>query len=1230
MKSKARFLPFAGALILIASLFVFSSASAAVGTVKLTKNFITTPNGELTITVEDEDLNDPVLQLQEEEGQVRAADGRLATETYTITAPCASNTEAEVMARTCTNGLGAGSSGGYGTTDQIQYRTQKAPLYSGSPKDLYSGSFTYADSNDQNNLKIPKDVVDGLEADDNNTSRDFQDVILTPVDWANMPPSARRAWKEMTYESIVLLEERTDADRDASELGAVPDTYRHPHTLDNWAGGAFIISPPTPGANVTFRDNIVFKVTYLAPDVQTAEVSLTSTTDNRGVKILLQETGSDTGKFERTFKTQTAPQTTHIVDLKPGVIESEINLNLDGMKADGTTSETIGGDPGDTTYRSEREGDDITDAESTSTHEYKIGIDLNGDGDYTATTTWIDLRQARRATIPPSARLGWLMNLAPEDDDADDVQKDLCEDSGGEVDDGADRAVDGEDKRICWTHDTASMPAIAAAPGALITVAYDDGGTRRVANATVEVTKPTIRVTSPLHNEATRVTSARLIAEITDADSGVNLEKDGDDFKFIKFNVEATNLAGGSVTAIGGFSEVNADRITTVSIAGGVRAEATLQGVPSGETLITWSVTAEDVAGNVATSDQNPADGPVATGDAADEDGANLVEPDLYELRIDTVAPTLGTVVIDYDGSGNADPKTVDGAITGNYLDDDNKVITDATKGRNTSVRMVFNEKIKADTVQVDDFRVNGAAPAAAVAKDESVYLTVPAMASDARPDVRLSGPIDDLAGNTRQGGLRVEQAQDGISPTIEVTVNPDYHQSEVTIEVESNEALLTAPVIRLSKDGQDDTADAPGQGVSGLSAATLAGSDLYRATFKAPVQPFAYNVNVDVLDTSANPRSAGKAKADDKDSTTIEIDKSLPAQTSVTLPGQAAITSIDTSKTYAVTTRNPFITIEWDSEAKEYGRITDNKGTDDKDDDTAELTNDAADIAAVADDDNLSFKSLDTHGTVDVTNLKIKVGDETYDVDTPTGDMTSARSSVAIDEETSYTFNVTKPTKNRLLIAVRGLELGDYELSFNGQDELDNRLKSDVKIKFEVKDPDPFEIKLTPGWNLVSLPASPQMTAINDVIPADHPASVVITYDPKVAGGWLSATRGEDGMFAGTLSEITGGVGYWIFTESFQSIKVPVVAVGGGGVVPLPTVNLVQGWNLLPVLDITGTKKSGDGLRTATSYVRGDILRAYQYDASTDRYTVVADDDNLNVGTGYWVYMSKAKVLVP
>lgn len=1201
MKSKARFLPFAGALILLASLFMFSAASAqSVGTVKLNKNFITTPDGELKITVEDIDLNTGVIQKDEEEGRSRRGiqGAPYIIRQGTIIRPL----------------------------QLITFRTAKAPIKSAAPRELYSN---YDDGNP---------ATAPLSATDTDIREDFQDVVLELVSPSD---AARIFWEQITSETVIA--------------GTPPDA-RHPFTLENAPGGAFTVGiiderSTTP---ITAPVDIVFTVTYKAPDLQDATIKLTSTTDTNGVQVKIPETGSDTAKFERTFQTATSPQTTHIVDLRGRVREDQITLNLDGSGcnpgADGRCMGSIGAAGGDdplvigsgTSQRYERtvanDADQITRDFFATTTEVSIGIDLSGNGTYeTLGLDWIDVKVATGATIPPGARLGWLMNEAPAS--GVDAQRAVCEGerqylrlasggrayadatvSGGEVDTSRVDAQ-GRSVRICWTGPDVRL---AAAPGALITAAYDDGGTRRVANATVETTKPTIRVLEPAHNSATRVRSARLIAEITDADSGVDAGKDNIN---IVFEPTSRNLAGGSVAGPG----ITVSEVSTVSIQGGVRAEASLVGVPTGETEITWKVIARDIAGNVAQSDQNPADGPERIDDPTTTEDETNVEPDLYKLRIDTVAPDLGTVIIDYDGSGDAEPKTVNGAITGNYLDDENNIVEDATKGRTTSIRMVFNEDLDAASVQQGDFRVNGVAPAAAATKGRNVFLTVPTFASDARPAVRLAGPVADKAGNIRPGGLAVESAQDGISPTITVTVNPDYHQEQVTIDIQSNEALLTAPVIRISSNEQDDLNNAPTAGQTGLSAANLAGSDLYRATFKPSVQPFAYNVNVDVLDTSANPRSAGKAKADDKSATTIEIDKSLPAQTSVTLPGQDPITTIDSSETYKITTRNPFMTIEWDSEGKEYGRITDSKGTDTKDDDMSELTNDASDISSPG--TNKTFKSLDTHATVDFINLKIKVGEDSYDVETPAGDATSARSEVQVDEETTYVFNVTKPTKNRLLIAVRNLELGTYEMTFNGRDELGNTRKSDVTIKFEVKDPDPFEVKLTPGWNLVSLPATPDNTAINEVIPADHPASIVLTYDPTVAGGWLSANRGEgeDRSFTGTLTDITGGVGYWIFTNSFESFKVQVRSSGGGEPVTLPTVNLVQGWNLVPVLDVTGTKKFGADRSTLATYVGSNAVRAYQYNASTNRYTVIEPTGaQLKIGTGYWVYMDKAAVIVP
>ncbi len=711
------------------------------------------------------------------------------------------------------------------------------------------------------------------------------------------------------------------------------------------------------------------------------------------------------------------------------------------------------------------------------------------------------------------------------------------------------------------TNEDSSPPGIASIAGSLITVTYDDDGTRRVANATVETTDPTILITAPEHDYSTRVRSARLIAEVTDADSGIDKDSIG-------FNVTPRNLAGGSVAGPG----VTVTDVTTVAIAGGFKAEVQLANVPAGETEITWYVTVTDEAGNVAESDRDDS-----------EEGRQD-----YSIRIDTVAPALGTISIDSNGD-EMNNRTIDGAITGNHLNDDNEAVTNAGKGDDTSIRVVFNEALDDGSLAASDFRVNGVAPsdlAWSSKHPESAFLKVASLDAAARPLVEVTGDIADTAGNIRPGGLKVENAMDGISPTLEVEIDPTYAKEEVTIRVRSNEPLLTVPNINLND------SDSP----AGLSVPRLIATDHYSTTFKAPTQPEIFNVNVSAQDTSANAASVGEAAPGDDDAITFEIDKSLPAPSSITLPGEGAIEvgkdlnedgEIDgiSDDAYKITTMNPFITIEWDSEAAEYDE--------------------------------------DSHKTVSVTDLMF--GD--FEVNTPMGDETGARSDWG--DDSPVVFNVTKPTVNRLLISARNLALGEYEMTFNGADELGNALDDDVKIKIEVVEPDPFEIKLTPGWNLVSLPADPQMMGINEVIGADHPASIVLTYDPTQPGAWLSSSRPSAGEpFAGSLENIGARTAYWIFTDAFDSLKVDVTAIGGGEVRPLPAVNLVAGWNLLPVLDVSGSAAFGDGVDDYGRLSAGRFVQTYSYDSTSDRFEVL--DGGVQVGRGYWVYMNVAGTLVP
>ena len=644
--------------------------------------------------------------------------------------------------------------------------------------------------------------------------------------------------------------------------------------------------------------------------------------------------------------------------------------------------------------------------------------------------------------------------------------------------------------------------SIAAISGSLITVSYNDGGTTRVANATVETTDPSVLLVTPADKTATRVRSARLIAEMTDADSGIDPDS-------ITFNVVATDANTGGPAAGEG---VTTTGVVPVSIAGGYRAEVQLENVPAGETNISWSVIVMDEAGNDATSG-------------------------VSSIRIDTVAPDVNR------GVGG-------GAITGNHLDGDGNAVTDASKADPTSIQMVFNEALDGDSLQASDFRVNGVAPADVAwssSHPESVFLKVAILAANARPLVELTGDISDTAGNIRPGGKKVDNASDGISPTLDVTVDPAYSKGEVTIDIRTDESLLTVPDVAVSGDAD----------LSGLSVFRLVADNHYRATYNAPTSPMKYEISVSGSDTSANSASVSGIA--------LEVDAQLPAPTGVTLPGVGAV-MVGDDTTHSITTQNPFITIEWDSEASEY--------------------------------------EGDSHGSVDVTGLTI-----------------------SNESGESAEIKVTKPAANRLLISARGLALGTYDMSFNGADELGNTLGSDVALKFEVKEPDPFEIMLTPGWNLVSLPAEPQMSAINDVIPVDHPTTIVLTYDQTEPGAWLSAQRGDDGMFVGSLDTISARRAYWIFTEAFDSLKVAVMQQRGGSPTNLPTVNLVAGWNLLPVLDVSGGLSFGDDASNVGNYVSGAV-RAYSYDSSSDRFN--QHTGMLQIGSGYWVYLSGATVLVP
>lgn len=223
-----------------------------------------------------------------------------------------------------------------------------------------------------------------------------------------------------------------------------------------------------------------------------------------------------------------------------------------------------------------------------------------------------------------------------------------------------------------------------------------------------------------------------------------------------------------------------------------------------------------------------------------------------------------------------------------------------------------------------------------------------------------------------------------------------------------------------------------------------------------------------------------------------------------------------------------------------------------------------------------------------------------------------------------------------KFLLAITAIADGAVTIKVNAKDGANSAMVADLSATFTVVARAAFKLNLSPGWNLVSLPGDPADTDINVVL-ADNPEiTAIISYDPSVPGAFLSAVRDADGNFAGTLTTIDSSKGFWMLTDAFKTLSVNIqpLAAGQAGVLP-PALPIVAGWNLVSVVDVTGTLASGATILTKTYFdsILADTTRVYYFDTVLNQWVLVDHDDVLAtvvVGRAYWVYHTKGGVLVP
>ena len=157
----------------------------------------------------------------------------------------------------------------------------------------------------------------------------------------------------------------------------------------------------------------------------------------------------------------------------------------------------------------------------------------------------------------------------------------------------------------------------------------------------------------------------------------------------------------------------------------------------------------------------------------------------------------------------------------------------------------------------------------------------------------------------------------------------------------------------------------------------------------------------------------------------------------------------------------------------------------------------------------------------------------------------------------------------------------------------------------------------------------------------ADTPdASTVVTFDPTIPGGFLVAVRDAAGDWTGKLDSMDAAHGYWVLTDTFTPIEVDVPPLAAGSAALPPTLPIAKGWNLVPVLDVAGTKVAGDtilatkyfvSLRTELAF---DVTAIYFFDTVLNAWVFVdhssTSPDTVEIGRAYWIFSLKAGTLVP
>ncbi len=532
-------------------------------------------------------------------------------------------------------------------------------------------------------------------------------------------------------------------------------------------------------------------------------------------------------------------------------------------------------------------------------------------------------------------------------------------------------------------------------------------------------------------------------------------------------------------------------------------------------------------------------------------------------------------------------------------------------------------------------------------------------LASDAEPTVLVvGGAVFDLAGNTNESKTvsdsTTPRVEDWIAPKISVTVTGTANDRPVanedgsfTLDVRSDEDLGNRPVVYFvsvsSATVHED--DDPGKKVTGFKY-TIADSN-------RPSSPLTSEEDANHWSRKYNVDSATFTGFDNGLVGVIVVANDEADNTGAT-KGWSPLTHRKTNpagipaasqKLSLAKMDDAGLLVEVDRQFN--GGVTDGIGTVTPRSDADGMETESSNPFV-----KLSFSKekgeYDSCPAVDANDNDFECGNSN-----PGAEFKDSHSNVTITEITLNGENamaqLSRVSATEFSLVLRDVEDAVYTVEYTAVDDAGNEMDNG-EFEFEKVAREPYEIEVSPGWNLVSLPATPLEPAIGDVLAGNQYISPVLGYQQ---GDWITAVREDDGTWRGRLTEIAGGYGYWVHARTFESIETMLSEVDPAGT--LPTVPVTAGWNLLGVLDIfqndegvppgASVRDEEAGTTTVGNAEADDYFNsipwkvAYTYDTAASLWvkTVPEDVDDmagevgevLN-GNGYWVWSPTPSTLVP